>query len=563
MKPKSIEQQLESLNIHPDEISDEHTSKAVNLLFQLIEELYKENEKLKTENQKLRDEINLLKGEQGKPNIPSSKKKQKGDISSENERKKQEPPKQKRSKAKKHKIKIDRTEICTVDQTDLPDDAEFKGYQDIVVQGIIIKTDNVEYKKEVYYSASENKTYIGKLPTWVEGEFSPEIKSLVYTMKYVSNMSEKKIHEFLENFGIHISPATISRILTKNNELFDQEKADIVLAGISSTRYQQIDDTCGRVRGQNQFVQILCNPYYTAYFTIPHKDRLSILKILQGSEIKNYNFNEDAFTLLENFRLTKNMIAQIRDMVFGQILDNEQMEQLLEKIFPDPGKGKNLRKRIMEAGAIAAYQQQTDYPVIQILLSDDARQFKLITKWQALCWIHDGRNYKKLHPIVPLHKEKLEKFLDRYWNYYGKLLEYKKNPSSQMAKILSAEFDKLFSTKTKYRALDERIAKTKANKTQLLLVLKYPELPLHNNDAELGARVQVRKRDVSLHTMTKDGTKANDTFMTIVQTAKKLGVSSYEYIHDRVSKSFCMLSLSELIEAKKITEINYDTGCYL
>ncbi|MCG7850341.1 MAG: transposase [ANME-2 cluster archaeon] len=559
MNPKSIEQQLESLNIHPDEISDEHISKAINLLFQLIEELYIENEKLKTENQKQRDEINLLKGEQGKPDIPSSKKKQ-GDISSENERKKQEPPKQKRSKAKKHKIKIDRTEICRVNQTDLPDDAEFKGYQDIVVQGIIIKTDNVEYKKEVYYSASENKTYIGKLPTWVEGEFSPEIKSLVYTTKHVSNMSESKIHEFLENFGIYISPATISRILTKNNELFDQEKADIVLAGISSTRYQQIDDTCGRVRGQNQFVQILCNPYYTAYFTIPHKDRLSILKILQGSEIKNYNFNEEAFTLLEYFRLTKNMIAQIQDMVFGQVLDNEQMEQLLEKIFPDPGKGKNLRKRIMEAGAIAAYQQQTDYPTIQILLSDDARQFKLITKWQALCWVHDGRNYKKLHPIVPLHKEKLEKFLDRYWNYYGKLLEYKKNPSSQMAEILSAEFDRLFSTKTKYRALDDRIAKTKANKTQLLLVLKYPELPLHNNDAELGARTQVRKRDVSLHTMTKDGTKANDTFMTIVQTAKKLGVSSYEYIHDRVSKSFCMPSLSVLIEAKKIAEINIDTG---
>jgi len=53
MNPKSIEQQLESLNIHPDEISDEHVSKAINLLFQLIEELYIENEKLKTENQKL------------------------------------------------------------------------------------------------------------------------------------------------------------------------------------------------------------------------------------------------------------------------------------------------------------------------------------------------------------------------------------------------------------------------------------------------------------------------------------------------------------------------------
>jgi len=60
---------------------------------------------------------------------------------------------------------------------------EFKGYQRVVVQGILIKTDNVEYKKEVYYSPSQNKTYIGKLPIGVKGEFSPEIKSLVYTMK--------------------------------------------------------------------------------------------------------------------------------------------------------------------------------------------------------------------------------------------------------------------------------------------------------------------------------------------------------------------------------------------
>ena len=48
--------------------------------------------------------------------------------------------------------------------------------------------------------------------------------------------------------------------------------------------------------------------------------------------------------------------------------------------------------------------------------------------------------------------------------------------------------------------------------------------------------------------------------MTIVQTAKKLGVNPYKYIYDRVSKSFCMPSLSELIKAKKIPEINYDTG---
>jgi len=39
--------------------------------------------------------------------------------------------------------------------------------------------------------------------------------------------------------------------------------------------------------------------------------------------------------------------------------------------------------------------------------------------------------------------------------------------------------------------------KTKVKKDRLLLVLKHPELPLHNNASELGVRQRVQKRDVS------------------------------------------------------------------
>jgi hypothetical protein len=77
-----------------------------------------------------------------------------------------------------------------------------------------------------------------------------------------------------------------------------------------------------------------------------------------------------------------------------------------------------------------------------------------------------------------------------------------------------------------------------------------PEVPLHNNLAELAARAKVRKRDVSLQTRTEEGTKANDTFMTIVQTAKKLGVSAYQYICNRVGNTFEMQSLAQLIREK-------------
>ncbi|MFZ2070072.1 MAG: transposase [Halobacteriota archaeon] len=553
---------LENMNIRPDEIADERLAEAFRILLQLIEQLSEENENLKAENQKLRDAINLLKGEQAKPDTKPSRKKPNEDISSEEERKNKNISKKKKSKAKKHKIKIDRVEVCKVDKSILPDDAEFKGYENVVVQEIIIKTENVEYKKEIYYSPSQHKTYMGKLPPEIEGEFGPGVKSLVCTLKHVANVSEPKIHEFLDNFRIFISPASISRTLTKNNELFHQEKADIFLAGLLSTDYQQIDDTSSRVRGENHYAQIVCNPYYTAYFTTPHKDRLTVLDTLRGDpdgKARSYCFNEEAFDLLDEFGLSKKLVAQLRERVFGKILDEAQMQQLLGSIVPDPGKGKIRRTRIMEAAAIAAYHQQTDFPIVDVLLSDDAPQFKLLTYEQALCWVHEGRNYKKLRPVVPVHGEKLGEFRCRYWDYYRKLSELKENPPHEEAEALSAEFDQLFSTKTGYHALDVRIAKSRDKKSELLMVLKHPELPLHNNDAELAARAQVRKRDVSLHTMTEDGTKANDTFLTIVQTAKKLGVSAYEYIHDRVSKRFHMPSLAKLIRAKRFPEMDYDT----
>ena len=120
-------------------------------------------------------------------------------------------------------------------------------------------------------------------------------------------------------------------------------------------------------------------------------------------------------------------------------------------------------------------------------------------------------------------------------------------PTAFDAQKLDAEFDSLFSSKTGYQQLDDRIASSLENKNSLLLVLKYPELPLHNNSAELGARAQKRKGDVSLQTKNAKGTNAKDTFMTIIQTARKLGVNTYEYIFDRITKKFEMPSLAEMI----------------
>ncbi len=162
MKANEIKERLQTVTISPDEVEDKELSQALSTLLQLVELLFQDNEKLKAENQKLRDENNLLKGEQGKPDIKGNTKKA-DDISSEKERK-EKKEKKKRLKPRKPDIKIDRTEECKVDRSLLPEDAVFKGYDTVVVQEILITTNNVEYKKEVFYSASENKTYMGELP---------------------------------------------------------------------------------------------------------------------------------------------------------------------------------------------------------------------------------------------------------------------------------------------------------------------------------------------------------------------------------------------------------------
>ena len=116
-----------------------------------------------------------------------------------------------------------------------------------------------------------------------------------------------------------------------------------------------------------------------------------------------------------------------------------------------------------------------------------------------------------------------------------------------MAQKLSEQFDSLFATTTGYDALDIRIDMTREKKKPLLLVLIHPFLPLHNNGSELGARVQARIRDINLQTICENGTKSKDTFATIVQTARKMGVNIYRYIFDRVSKKYEMPSLAEMI----------------
>ena len=171
------------------------------------------------------------------------------------------------------------------------------------------------------------------------------------------------------------------------------------------------------------------------------------------------------------------------------------------------------------------------------------------------CWVHECRHYKKLSPVVAWHLNQLNDFMKRFWDYYGQLLAYRQDPTPDERQGLEHEFDRLFAPNTGYVALDKRIAKTQVKKESLLLVLKYPELPLHNNAAELGVRQRVRKRDVSFGPRSQAGVRAWDTFATLEATSKKLGVSFYQYIYDQISRGNRLPPLAELL-TKAAKELN-------
>ncbi len=86
----------------------------------------------------------------------------------------------------------------------------------------------------------------------------------------------------------------------------------------------------------------------------------------------------------------------------------------------------------------------------------------------------------------------------------------------------------------------------------MLYVLEHPELPLHNNPAELAARTLVQRRNISYATQILEGTQAWDTFISLVATTRKLGISFFEYIRDWISQIGNIPSLGTIFRQKSV-----------
>jgi hypothetical protein len=211
---------LEDLDLHS--ITDDRARELVTRLLHLLEDVMAEQRASQAETQRLRDEINRLKGEQGPPKIkPNTPPPPSQNHSAEQERRK---PKGWAKGSKMAHLPIDREQVVPVDPDCLPSEAQCKGYEEVVVQDVLFRTDHVLFHKEKFYSPSPHQTYLAALPQGYSGQCGPGSKSLALVLYCGAQMSEPKVAELLRSVGVQLSDGQVSHLLIKDQAVFHAEK---------------------------------------------------------------------------------------------------------------------------------------------------------------------------------------------------------------------------------------------------------------------------------------------------------------------------------------------------
>ena len=167
--------------------------------------------------------------------------------------------------------------------------------------------------------------------------------------------------------------------------------------------------------------------------------------------------------------------------------------------------------------------------------------------------VHAERLINKIIPFTEVQRLAIENVQDEIWELYHDLKAYKKltAPEQQLQKeSFSTRFDQIFTKSTDFETLNQVLQRLWRRKSELLKVLEKPDLPLHNNASEQDIREFVTKRKISGSTRSNEGRRCRDTFASLKKTCRKLGVSFWNYLIDRVGSKNEIPTLAQLIAQK-------------
>jgi hypothetical protein len=166
--------------------------------------------------------------------------------------------------------------------------------------------------------------------------------------------------------------------------------------------------------------------------------------------------------------------------------------------------------------------------------------------------VHAERLVHQLIPATRAQAQAIETTRQLIWWFYRDLKAWKTDSGRRRATALRARFDRIFTRRTGFVMLDRLLARLYRRKPELLRVLERPEIPLHTNASENDIRACVTKRKISGGTMSAAGRDARDVMLGLMKTCRKLGVSFFTYLGDRLglnTSSSAIPPLANLVAA--------------
>jgi hypothetical protein len=502
-------------------ISDAERTPLVETLLGIIDLLHQRVHALEETVQQLRDEIAVLKGQAPRPTIAPSQLPQASPPPAPPGRKR--PGSQKRAKNASFLTPIE----VRIAFPDRPPGAVSNGYEEYFVQELVLEAKVTRYLRE-RIRLPDGSTRLAPLPAEVLPglHFGPGLLRFVLYQHHQCHVTQGKLLEQLHELGIDISAGELSRLLTENHDGFHQEKAEVLQAGLQSSDYVGVDDTGARHQGKNGYCTAIGNELFASFESSDSKSRLNFLRVLRGPATA-YTINEVAVAYWQRQQLAQALVEALQTGP-GHFAEEGAWQARLQEV----GITSQRQVRIATEGALLGQVIAQGVSSDLVILSDGAEQFNLLA--HAACWVHAERPLVRLIPYNEAHRAAIAGVRQQIWELYRALQAYRAQPDPAQKPVLEARFEALCAQRTVYPSINNVLKEMRQHQADLLRVLDCPAVPLHNNGTESIIRVYVQKRKISGSTRSRAGRRCRDTFVSLMKTCRKLGISFWEYLRDRL-----------------------------